>query len=76
MVELANDEQFFHQNEAQLSQRFAGKVLVIRGCRVVAVYENLFIAEREATREFGAQPFLVKTIERSMFAPSGGLMSI
>jgi hypothetical protein len=68
MAELASDEQFFHENEGRLSQRFAGKVLVIRGGRVVAVYENPSTAEREATREFGAQSFLVKQICRGGFA--------
>ncbi len=68
MAELASDEQFFRENEGPLSQRFAGKVLVIRGGRVVAVYENPSVAEREATREFGAQTFLVKQICRRAFA--------
>lgn len=62
MTDLEREEQFFHENEAQLSQRYAGKVLVIRGGKVVAVYENISIAEREATKEFGAQTFLLKSI--------------
>jgi hypothetical protein len=62
MVQLAVEEEFFRVHEAQLAQRFAGKVLVIRGRKVVAVYERRCIAEREATREFGGQAFIVKTI--------------
>jgi hypothetical protein len=76
MVQLAGDEQFFHENEAQLSERFAGKVLVIRQRRVVAVYENLTVAQREAAREFGGQTFLVKPIARNAFATSGGFMAL
>ena len=70
MVGLATEEQFFRENEARLSERFAGKVLVIHGCRVVAVYESQSIAEREATREFGAQTILLKAIERRSRARS------
>ena len=76
MVELVSDEQFFHENEAQLSERFAGKVLIIRDRRVVAVHENLTVAQREAAREFGGQTFLVKTIARNAFAPSGGFVAL
>ena len=71
MVELARDEQFFRENEARLSQRFAGKVLVIRGCTVVAIYESRTVAERESLREFGAQAFLVKAIERTVSRSPG-----
>lgn len=62
MVELSVEEEFFRAHETRLSQRFAGKVLIIRGCKVVAVYESRSIAEREATREFGARTFVLKTI--------------
>ena len=62
MVELAVEEEFFRAHETRLSQRFAGKVLVIRGCKVVAVYESRSTAEREAKREFGEQTFVVKAI--------------
>ena len=76
MVQLAGDEQYFHENEAQLSERFAGKVLIIRQRRVVAVYENLTLAQREAAREFGDQTFLVKPIGRNAFAPSGAFTAL
>lgn len=64
MRELTGEEQFFRENEARLMERFAGKVVVIRGCRVVGVYENSAVAEREAAREFGTRSFLVKGIGR------------
>lgn len=62
MAAPTDEEQYFREHEAELSRRFAGKVVLIRGRRVVAVYEKQQVAEREAQREFGASGYLLKAI--------------
>ena len=65
MESCDEETMFFRENRESLERRFGGKVVVIKGRKVVAVYENLATAQREAAREFLPGTFLVQRIERA-----------
>ena len=64
MNDLTFEQQFFETNRDFLAQRYAGKVLIILGQKVVAVYENPSVAQREAAKEFRNNSYLIQQIER------------
>lgn len=61
---LEAEKQFFLNNREALARRFAGKVVVIRGNKVVLVYDNVVVAERETSRDFTPGSVLIQRIER------------
>ena len=59
---MSEEEHYFQEHEAQLNRRYAGKVVVIRGRKVVAVYETEVAARRESARQFGEQGYWLTLI--------------
>jgi len=63
MNEPRTDIEFFESNRQILVSRYTGKVVVIRGRKIVSVYEDAVMARRRAQEEFPAGSYLIRQIE-------------
>ncbi len=62
---LSEENRYFDENIDKLLERYTGKILLIKGSRLIAVFESPRAALKEGTRMFGREPFSVR------FAQSG-----
>jgi hypothetical protein len=57
---LQQETRFFSENFERLLERYLGKLVLIKGSRLVGVFETQRAAVSEGTRMFGSEPFLVR----------------
>ena len=54
---------FFISNQSELVQKYAGKILVIRGDDVAGVYDSALQAYLEAKKQFAPGTFMLQPCE-------------
>lgn len=59
---LQEESKFFSDNRERLIDRYIGKLLSIKGSRLVGVFEAQRAASREGTMMFGVEPFLIQRV--------------
>ena len=59
---LATERQFFQENHRELSLKYSGMFVLVKGEKVVGLYDDARTAYREGSRRFGWDPFLVQQI--------------
>jgi hypothetical protein len=60
---LQEETKYFSDNIGKLLDRYPGKLVLIKGSRLVAVFENQQAALNEGTRMFGLEPFSIRRVE-------------
>lgn len=59
---LAREKAYLRENLRELSEKYPGKYLVIKGEAVHGNFETFREGVREGARMFGAGPFLVRSV--------------
>jgi hypothetical protein len=62
------ETKYFQDNFEKLLDRYPRKIVLLKGARLVAVFETERAALMEGTRMFGREPFLVLRVERESIA--------
>lgn len=71
MQELAQEYAVFEEMRTELESKHMGKIIVIKGEKVVGTYDNMEDAARAAVQCFGRGPYLIKEIgEPEVVLPS------
>ena len=60
---LHEETKYFIDNIGKLLDRYPGKLVLIKGSRLVAVFENQQTALNEGTRMYGSEPFSIRRVE-------------
>lgn len=61
---LQEETVYFSDNIGKLLDRYPGKLVLIKGSRIVGVFESQQAALNEGTRMFGTEPFSIRRVER------------
>ena|SRR5688572_9441270 len=61
---LQEETKYFRDNIGKLLDRYPGKLVLIKGSRLVAVFENQQTALNEGTRMFGLDAFSIRRVEK------------
>ena len=62
---LQEETKYFSDNIEKLLERYPGKLVLIKGSRLVAVFESQQAAHNEGARMFGTGPFSIRRVERN-----------
>ena len=60
---LATEKAFLRENQQALSARHSGKYLLLKGAEVHGAYETYDQGVTAGVEEFGAGPFLVRSVQ-------------
>ena len=60
---LEQEREFFARNRAEWLRRHAGRVVLVKGERLVGVFNTIDEAVKEGARLFGLDSFLIRRVE-------------
>ena len=61
---LREETDFLRDNAEKFRDRYPGKIILLKGARLVGVFESDQAALKEGIRMFGREPFLIRRVER------------
>lgn len=62
---LAEERKYFHQCQAEWKKAHSGKFVLVKGKELVGTYNHAEDAVAEGARRFGAEPFLVRSVDQT-----------
>ena len=60
---LEEERRFFNENLATWLAEYPGKVVLVKGQRLVGVFDSVDAALAEGARQFGLESFLVRPVQ-------------
>ena len=64
---LREETDYLRDNAERFLDRYPGKTILLKGSRLVGVFESDQAALKEGIRMFGREPFLIRRVERNSF---------
>ena len=64
---LRGETDYLRDNAEKFLERYLGKTILLKGSRLVGVFESDQAARKEGIRMFGREPFLIRRVENNNF---------
>ena len=64
---LPEETDYLRDNAEKFLERYLGKTILLKGSRLVGVFESDHAARKEGIRMFGVEPFLIRRVENNNF---------